>query len=210
MTQAHEQDQVHGGGEPRHVVPRSATRPVTTRTSAAFGAVDVGPPVSRLAAPAPVVSEPVPTPDPEPAALLPERCPHCNARVRGQQWCTLCHADLRPAPRSAAARHASDLDTAALDTAPLDTERPAPDVEQLELDFGVPAAPAAPVPSPPTGPALDEEEVERMLRRLATADVARVPALASKQAKVAVAVGGSLGLTALLLGGMALLGSITG
>ena len=27
------------------------------------------------------------------------RCPHCRASVRpGAPWCTLCHADLRPAP----------------------------------------------------------------------------------------------------------------
>ena len=27
------------------------------------------------------------------------RCPHCRAAVRpGAPWCTLCHADLRPAP----------------------------------------------------------------------------------------------------------------
>lgn len=27
------------------------------------------------------------------------RCPHCRAGVRpGAPWCTLCHADLRPAP----------------------------------------------------------------------------------------------------------------
>ncbi|TAL20802.1 MAG: hypothetical protein EPN99_08795 [Frankiales bacterium] len=27
------------------------------------------------------------------------RCPHCRASIRpGAPWCTLCHADLRPAP----------------------------------------------------------------------------------------------------------------
>ena len=31
------------------------------------------------------------------------RCPHCRASVRpGAPWCTLCHADLRPAPVPAA------------------------------------------------------------------------------------------------------------
>lgn len=30
---------------------------------------------------------------------LPARCPRCGARVGGAvAWCTLCHADLRPAP----------------------------------------------------------------------------------------------------------------
>jgi hypothetical protein len=30
------------------------------------------------------------------------RCPHCRASVRpGAPWCTLCHADLRPAPAPA-------------------------------------------------------------------------------------------------------------
>lgn len=32
------------------------------------------------------------------------RCPHCRASVRpGAPWCTLCHADLRPAPEPVAA-----------------------------------------------------------------------------------------------------------
>ena len=31
------------------------------------------------------------------------RCPHCRASVRpGAPWCTLCHADLRPAPEPVA------------------------------------------------------------------------------------------------------------
>lgn len=182
--------------EPQAVVPRSATRPVSTRTSAAFGALDVGPPVSRVVT-RPATPDEVAPPVPASAAPLPERCPTCNARTRGQQWCSLCHTDLRPAPAGATVRAAVPVPAATPESAAAG----APEAEQLALDFGVPAEPA---------PALDEEEVERMLRRLAAADVAKVPVLASKQAKVLVAIGGSVGLSAVLLGGMALLGTVTG
>lgn len=43
------------------------------------------------------------------AALDDNRCPLCSALVRpGSQWCTLCYADLRPAPvvQPAAEQHA--------------------------------------------------------------------------------------------------------
>ncbi|MCW2681815.1 MAG: hypothetical protein JWM62_3216 [Frankiales bacterium] len=39
------------------------------------------------------------------------RCPHCRASVRpGAPWCTLCHADLRPAPQAAVAPPAPRID----------------------------------------------------------------------------------------------------
>ena len=51
------------------------------------------------------------------------RCPHCRAAVRpGAPWCTLCHADLRPAP-------------------------PAPEPEPVLAAAPAPVAPAAAAPS---------------------------------------------------------------
>ncbi|WP_432537064.1 hypothetical protein [Kineococcus arenarius] len=147
-----------------------------TRTSAAFGSVDVGPPVSRLpVAPAPgAAAAPV---------LPPQRCPSCAARVRaGQQWCSLCHASLAPLA--------------------------APPAE--------PPAPAGgPAPTPATAPAggtalPDEQEVERMLRALAESAGAPVRGLGSPRAKVAVAAGGGLVLTLLLLLAMTVLGALAG
>ncbi|NAZ77538.1 hypothetical protein GTQ99_19285, partial [Kineococcus sp. T13] len=69
---------------PPHPATRRAAERTATRTSAAFGAVEVGPPVSRLAP-----AEPQPEPRPEPvAAARPQRCPSCAARVRPEQdWC---------------------------------------------------------------------------------------------------------------------------
>lgn len=171
--------------------PRHAGRD-TTRTSAAFGAVEVGPPVSRLA------HEPVAAPAPAgPVVARPERCPSCAARVRPEQdWCSLCHASLLPAP--------APVVTAA--PAPVRREvPPARVVEdedgQLALDFEQPR---------PEAPPVDEVEVERMLGALARADVRGPRGLQSRQAKIAVAVGGGLGLTALLLGGMTALGAVLG
>ncbi|WP_432507491.1 hypothetical protein [Kineococcus arenarius] len=147
-----------------------------TRTSAAFGAVDVGPPVSRLpAAPAPgAAAAPV---------VPPQRCPSCAARVRaGQQWCSLCHASLAPAAAP-----------------PALVEEPA----------GEPATVAATAPA--GGTALPgQEEVERMLRALAESAGAPVRGLGSPRAKVAVAAGGGLALTLLLLLAMTVLGALAG
>jgi hypothetical protein len=174
--------------------PRHAGRD-TTRTSAAFGAVEVGPPVSRLA------REPVPAPEPEgPVVARAERCPSCAARVRPEQdWCSLCHASLLPAP-------APVVIAPVVTTAPVRREVPLARVVededgQLALDFEQPRSDA---------PAVDEAEVERMLGALARTDVKGPRGLQSRQAKIAVAVGGGLGLTALLLGGMTALGVVLG
>lgn len=180
------------GTEDLLLAPRHSTRSVT-RTSEAFGAVEVGPPVSRLA------------PEPEPAAVRPlpaterpERCPSCDARVRAEQdWCSLCHASLLPAPTPPSV------------TAPVTTPVSGPravrvleDADgQLALDFDEPRAQA---------PAVDEEEVARMLGVLARSDERGLRGLRSRQAKLVVAIGGGLGLTALLLGGMTALGAVFG
>ncbi|WP_432495099.1 hypothetical protein [Kineococcus auxinigenes] len=159
-----------------------------TRTSAAFGSVDVGPPVSRLPVdPAPAAAAaPVPAP--------PQRCPSCAARVRaGQQWCSLCHASLAPAT-------ALPASTTAPTTAPT-TRPPAPVEEPAEVPAAAPAEGAA-LP--------DEEEVERMLRALADSAGAPVRGLGSPRAKIAVAAGGGLALTLLLLLAMTVLGALAG
>ncbi|NAZ78282.1 hypothetical protein GTQ99_23160, partial [Kineococcus sp. T13] len=62
----------------------------------------------------------------------------------------------------------------------------------------------------PPAPPLDEAEVERMLTALARADERGVRGLGSRRAKVAVAVGGGAGLTALLLAAMTALGALAG
>ena len=187
-------------GEPL-LAPRPSAR-TATRTSAAFGAVEVGPPVSRLvAAPrggagAPAGVAPVPG---TPPAARPERCPSCAARVRPEQdWCSLCHASLlpaEPAPAVPAAPVPVPREASAAPVARVTED----DDGQLALDF------AAPRP-----PAVDEAEVARMLGALARSDRPAPRGLGSRQAKVAVAVGGGLGLTALLLGAMTAIGAVLG
>ncbi|MGI4894810.1 MAG: hypothetical protein ACRYF3_06835 [Janthinobacterium lividum] len=218
-----------GADEELPLAPRVSSR-TATRTSSHFGAVEVGPPVSRL----------VPTPEDESDSNDPgvqvisdpsvdsslERCPSCSARVRtGQDWCSLCHASLRPEPVPAAEPVTSGGPASArLDTTshPETTSNPdgtppagsAGDMAelQLELDFeGLGTDPATtPDAEPPNAPALDEAEVARMLRTLAASDAPMPRGLSNPRAKVLISVGGGLGLTALLLGGMTLLGAITG
>ncbi|WP_432511893.1 hypothetical protein [Kineococcus sp. SYSU DK001] len=195
-----------GGAGDLPLVPRGSARDATT-TSAAFGGVDVGPPVSRLSPPAPL-PEPVPVP-PAPSAG-PQRCPSCGARARAEQeWCSLCHTSLRPAPAPTApvGQRAATPDEAP-DEAPGEAPGPAPArvVEdgdgQLLLDLG----PAA------TGPraGVDEDEVERMLDALARSGGAGPRGLGTRKAKVLLAAGGALGLSALLLGAMTALGAVVG
>lgn len=44
------------------------------------------------------------------------RCPHCRASVRpGAPWCTLCHADLRPAPEAPAPQRIDPLTAPGVD-----------------------------------------------------------------------------------------------
>ena len=170
-----------------HDEGRPPGAPSPTRTSPAFGAVEVGPPVSRLT-PRDDAASAAP-PAAAPAGGDPGRCAACGSRVRaGQPWCLLCHADLRtpvPAPAPVPVRSAA---TSRPDPEPVLVEEPVLDQE----------------------PVLDEEEVERMLRHLAATGTSRVRGLDSRQARIAVAVGGGVGLAALLLGGTAVLGGITG
>jgi hypothetical protein len=185
------------------LAPRHSAR-TTTRTGDAFGAVEVGPPVSRLAPgpPAGVVTDlrgetRVPSAT-GPVAGRPERCPSCAARVRPEQdWCSLCHASLLPGRAPRPEPSPSPSAPRAVPVARISEEEDG----QLALDFEQPR---------PEAPAVDEAEVERMLGALARTDRPGVRGLQSKQAKIAVMLGGGLGLTALLLGGMTALGAVLG
>lgn len=186
-----------GDGGELPLVPRGSARDATT-TSAAFGGVDVGPPVSRLPAPAPAEPDTAPGPAPAPVAR-PQRCPACGARARAEQdWCSLCHTSLlpvAPAPTAPAAPVAGGVTDPAARV--LEGED-----GQLVLDFG-PAATASRA-------ALDDDEVERMLGALARSGGAGPRGLGTRKAKVALAAGGALGLSALLLGAMTALGAVLG
>lgn len=70
------------------------------------------------------------------------RCPRCSAHVRtGSDWCTLCYADLRPAPPVAEPVAAVDAEPLAAPVEPVDLPR----AEVVEPAEAVAAAPAAPV-----------------------------------------------------------------
>ncbi|WP_106208297.1 hypothetical protein [Kineococcus rhizosphaerae] len=177
-----------------------ATRASTT-TSEAFGAVEVGRPVSRLA---PVPPAPAPAPAAStaaPAAARPDRCPSCGARARAEQdWCSLCHTSLLPAPAGEVAPPGTAAPAVPAPVPPGAVRVREDDDGQLALDFEAPAA----------RPPLDEAEVARMLGALSSAQQAGPRGLGSRRAKVLVAAGGAVGLTAVLLGGGALLGSVLG
>jgi hypothetical protein len=67
------------------------------------------------------------------------RCPRCSAHVRtGSDWCTLCYADLRPAPPVAEP-------VAALEPEPLSTPVEPVDLPVAETVEAVDLAPAAPL-----------------------------------------------------------------
>lgn len=187
-----------------------------TATSAAFGGVEVGPPVSRLTAP-----EEAPAPvEPAPVAVVPtapERCPSCGSRTRPEErWCSLCHTSLLPAPAPApvvvpapaAVRPTSVPAPAAPRVLEDEDGQLALDLETLGETPG--QTPGETAGEAPDAPALDEAEVDRMLGALSREGGAGLRGLGSRRAKVLVAAGGAAGLTALLLGGMAVLGSVLG
>jgi len=153
----------------------------------------------------------------------PERCPRCAALVRpGAQWCTLCYADLRPAPAPppvaplppAPAAASSDIFDPL--TAPLALlERGAEELAPAEAptvgpkETGWPCASCgATVPlaepnctSCGAGFLAGTLPADAVLDRLSRG-------AASSQTKAVIMVGGSLGLLALLLAAMYLLGAI--
>ncbi len=183
-----------------------------TSTSAAFGGVEVGPPVSRLAAPRRRPPPSSPPPRGGPRRRRAERCPSCGSRTRPEErWCSLCHTSLLPVPAPVVAAPAP--------TAVRPTAVPAPAAPrvlededgQLALDLETLGETPGRTPGEaPDAPALDEAEVDRMLGALSREGGTGLRGLGSRRAKVLVAAGGATGLTALLLGGMAVLGSVLG
>jgi hypothetical protein len=152
-----------------------------------------------------------------------QRCPQCSALVHpGVQWCSLCHADLRPLderepepvplaePVEAAAggargRHARS--TVAAERAPL-LEEPGP---------------ADPATAPVAGTVTTAEDrlaaagidVDAMLQQLAAQHAAQPlgglsSRLSDKSSRTYLVIGGVLGLTLLSFLGMFLLGSVFG
>ena len=146
------------------------------------------------------------------------RCPQCSAVVRaGSSWCTLCHADLRPAEERAAAvtvvepvetatargRHARHARPAA--DAPVETTMVTTEPELVEA--AQPVDPSKPVHS------IEDLDLEAMFAQLAAehADplLSDLPGrLGTKSTKTMVIVGGATAVTLGALVFMVILGSI--
>jgi hypothetical protein len=144
------------------------------------------------------------------------RCPACSALVRrDQDWCTLCHADLRPPEQrpSAAAEEPA---------APTDTLELLPSAAAALMLDERPAAAAQPAgkharPSGPEAPAgvpegkLDDAEIEALIVQLAAESpdpvsglMSRLPESQSMRVILALMVGGAV--ATLLVGLSYLLG----
>jgi len=141
------------------------------------------------------------------------RCPSCASRVGPrEEWCSLCHAALRPdaapSPASAAAPPVPAVEVAAVEVSA--AEVAAAEVAALQLPAAETPAPAPHAPDA-AAPELDPEVVEGMLAQLAGA-AARpgLRGLPSTQARVLVAALGGLGLTGLLLLAMTAAGAVLG
>jgi hypothetical protein len=143
----------------------------------------------------------------------PPGCPRCGAHARrGAQWCTLCYADLRPAP--ARSRRAEPVRV----TVPA-TPDPAP-VAVAMTGRGKHARQGATVEESPAEPGLpprlsDEEALrsaDAMLAMLAAEQTKPLPGLYgrldSKGARVAVTAGGMALVAVLLFLVMAVLGTM--
>jgi hypothetical protein len=160
--------------------------------------------------------------------LATTRCPQCVALVRpGQPWCTLCHADLRPAPDPVVEEPQAALPVT-LTSAALTSGVPPVD----PVTDPLPAAPdgsagkharhaggspevagaAAEATTTTTGPS--EREIEAMLAQLAAQSDPTLGGLgkqfASPGAKVALAVGVGVGVMVLLLVGAVILAAVFG
>ena len=166
--------------------------------------------------------------------LATTRCPQCVGLVRpGQQWCTLCHADLRPAPEPVAQElPVADLSAAPAEQAPtsydpltdplLGDVAPASTPALTPVTSGKHARHAAPAhaageATPADGsvrPTLGEREIEAMIAELAAQTDPPLGGLAgrfdSRSAKVLLAVGVCLGAMGCLLVGAVVLASIFG
>jgi hypothetical protein len=141
------------------------------------------------------------------------RCPRCSAHVRtGSDWCTLCYADLRPAPPVAEQVAALEPEPLAAPVEPVDVT-----VEAVDI------APAAPVgrgkhakraSTAASGTAPEVEALaDQMLAELAaTRSTDRlgsmVSALDGPGKKVGVIIGGAIGATCVLFIVMTILGAV--
>jgi len=168
----------------------------------------------------------------------PDRCPRCAALARpGSQWCTLCYADLRPAPEPAPEpapmqepaptpqRAAERQPTTASASSDMFDPLTAP-LALLERGAEEPATLQAPTDPTPTGAGwpcatcgatvpLDEPTCTSCGAGFLEGTLPVDPVLgrlskgaASNQAKALIMVGGSVGLLVLILGTMYVLGAI--
>ena len=145
------------------------------------------------------------------------RCPRCSAHVRtGSDWCTLCYADLRPAPPVVAAAEAPEP---AAEPAPVEPVE-LPEAEILQAIAVAPVAPAGrgkhakrasttAVGAPPEVEAL----ADQMLAELAATRSddrlsAMVSALDEPGKKIGVIIGGAIGATCVLFIVMTILGAV--
>jgi hypothetical protein len=148
------------------------------------------------------------------------RCPRCSAHVRtGSDWCTLCYADLRPAPEVAAAPSAPATEA-------LEPPVSAP-AEALPEPVSVDGAPVAVGSAPvgrgkharraPAGPAGPPDDVEvlanQLLAQLAVAESKNplgplASHLDTPGKRVGAMVGGAVGGICLLFILMTILGAV--
>ena len=145
------------------------------------------------------------------------RCPQCAAHVRtGSDWCTLCYADLRPAPEPAAVAEPAAPEVPTADVLPA-----------VDLPSGaaadLPAADPAPEAAPASRgkhakhssrPSVEETEAlaAQLLAQLAVTEsgspLGRVSALTdSTGKKVGLMIGGAAALMLLIFALMAILGA---
>ena len=150
------------------------------------------------------------------------RCPRCSAHVRaGSDWCTLCYADLRPAPPVAAAVEAPEPVAVSAPVEPAPVEPLGlPEAEILEAIEVAPVAPAgrgkhakrtstAAVGAKPEVEAL----ADQMLAELAATRSddrlsSMVSALDEPGKKIGFIIGGAIGATCLLFIVMTILGAV--
>jgi hypothetical protein len=145
------------------------------------------------------------------------RCPRCSAHVRtGSDWCTLCYADLRPAPPVAEPVTAPEPE-------PLSTQVEPVDLPVAETVEAVDLAPAAPVGrgkhakrastaalgAPPEVEALaDQMLAELAATRSGDRLSSMVSALDEPGKKIGFIIGGVIGATCLLFIVMTILGAV--
>lgn len=135
------------------------------------------------------------------------RCPRCGAHVRQDaQWCTLCYADLRPAPADPVAL-AEPAEPGLQQLTPADSAA-APGADASPPDL--PPTPPRPsrgrharrAPDEPVGDTLGDVDVDAMLAQLAAESDSGLGALSGRLASPgakAVVIGGGIALVCLVL-----------